>query len=482
MDFYCQMAMTMIPAPVCESEQGKPECSGCKAPTRRCTRCGCVRNLTDIMTGLCAECAGSNTSQPRETISADEKIEGTLEVLQRVVESSSQTTLQEGEMMESHRGRTPQTTLAPSRLLEDVDALFLAFIEHREEAASGGWQIRNPRDVMRVRFFLTPDEITTALTSLRERKLIEGNEPWTAVKLLGEFDRPNHEAYSARKNIRSGARTQIAGPHRPRRDSSAMPEMMESVPVVRPLVSPPAARQNLPDAARVFDFLVERSTLIAGERVMRGAVPLLQMRFRVSPVAIVAVLERLVQEGRLVQRDEWRTLVIPAAGTSQANAEPEAPRPPAPVEEKPPYPRASVPTHRDTPTQVRKDAPASSPTDQPSSSRIASDTRPSGTPRLDDIDQQIRELMLTCTDDLRALIGGSIVAAIEEIVPFPTQSKKARRSTAGEFERTVYERLRGYVAEISTIMRDSAVATVSRGLKVGHPKKTARKAVRRRSR
>ena len=52
----CQMARDRIAISLCETEQGGPECRGCRAPSRRCVGCNQKKEITDQRRWLCPDC------------------------------------------------------------------------------------------------------------------------------------------------------------------------------------------------------------------------------------------------------------------------------------------------------------------------------------------------------------------------------------------------------------------------------------------
>ncbi|TAL19604.1 sigma-70 family RNA polymerase sigma factor [Patescibacteria group bacterium] len=71
MEVFCQIAEGDVSEDFCSREQGKPECQGCVAPTRRCTACKKSGHLVEPRLGLCAVCQrakGNGTVEQRRSV------------------------------------------------------------------------------------------------------------------------------------------------------------------------------------------------------------------------------------------------------------------------------------------------------------------------------------------------------------------------------------------------------------------------------
>lgn len=132
---------------------------------------------------------------------------------------------------------------------------------------------------------------TAALESLQQDGLLTGRDGWRSVILTQEAQAP------------------AVRPAPP--PVTIVTEVVQPPPVSSPPVMPPihaGARGKTFD--ELYRRLIERSSVIGGERLVRGAVPLLQTEYRVAPTDVVKALERLVSSGHVRQCNGWGTIVL----------------------------------------------------------------------------------------------------------------------------------------------------------------------------
>lgn len=72
----------------------------------------------------------------------------------------------------------------------------------------------------------------------------------------------------------------------------------------------PSAVKLLGTYAEVYASLFERAQLIGHELIVRGAIPILQMRWRIGPDEAIMVLDDLMKAGYIIQRDGWRAIAL----------------------------------------------------------------------------------------------------------------------------------------------------------------------------
>lgn len=75
---------------------------------------------------------------------------------------------------------------------------------------------------------------------------------------------------------------------------------------------PKAEPEIKPDTTYIqaFEALVLRAKVVGGERIVRGAVPIIQLSSKIGPQDAIALLGRLEKDGHLARMDEWRTVVL----------------------------------------------------------------------------------------------------------------------------------------------------------------------------
>ncbi len=314
----CRMINDEVPIHICESEQGAYECEGCNAPTRRCTKCGKTRGIADAERGLCEFCAKEAGIAPRTAVFEGTPDKALSNVLERVryVASSSQA-------VESQILRNKQTETIPSApsITKDPAALFQTLMEHAEER-DGSWMIRAPAVILMRRFHLLRQEAADVLSALAKKQFLRGESPWDEVVLIKTED-----VEAIRQKLdHPRAQYKDDAPQRRRRVVPQVRAATSPTPSkqVKPVCKPDPANvtaqadllANLPSMrpiatyGEIYAHLVSRSNEVRGERLVGGAVPMLQIRFKLSAVQSTEALEWLVSQKHLQQKDGWRTIAL----------------------------------------------------------------------------------------------------------------------------------------------------------------------------
>lgn len=78
-------------------------------------------------------------------------------------------------------------------------------------------------------------------------------------------------------------------------------------PLARPRFLSPAITKTYSD---IYQFLILRSSKTGEERIVRGAVPLLQMEIKVGPNEAIRILQRLLDDGHIARRDDRWTIIL----------------------------------------------------------------------------------------------------------------------------------------------------------------------------
>ncbi|MFH1430204.1 MAG: hypothetical protein ABIG71_01610 [Candidatus Uhrbacteria bacterium] len=301
-DVYCHIAEEVITPTMCADEQDDTMCVGCAAATRRCTACGKTTEITDTHEGLCALCVTvlgrvlkRRQAPPPSMDAALDEILGTLRALStRSVDDGA-----------TH---TPSAAPPPPAVLRQPRALLSILAEHAQKRGDTTI-VQSPIMVLRSRAKLTIDEASQVLQKLEEL----GELTWSieAAQLLREEPRAASDEMQAQIAPAARKRHSISATQ----EKAKRPERSERQKRSAPPTSPPTSQTRSGTAqmktyADVYSMLSERAGSSNDERIVRGAVPMLQLALRIGPRDIVQILEELKQLGHIEQRDGWRTIVL----------------------------------------------------------------------------------------------------------------------------------------------------------------------------
>ncbi len=360
----CRMVNDEIPTYVCEQEQGVPECRGCTSPNRRCTKCGKTRGIVNAADGLCETCTRADGNPATRTV----VFEGTPDlaissVLDRVRDIADSDPLP----MKTPGSAPQQTVVLPSpKFANDPVALYPILMEHGNER-DGIWKVSSPIAILMKRFHLLRHEATRVLSALAEKKLLRGETPWNEVILIktdgieeirAKIDRPRADSTkgSSRGKPSAGPTAAATVPNLSRDTAQAKPLGGEVVNGIAELPS----MQPIATYGELHTYLVTRSHDVRGERLVGGAVPALQIRFKLSAAQALESLGWLLANGHVQQKDGWRTIVLLSSKVESS----EGPAKPQPTEGRNPHrggwSRSTTP-QRPSPAPTMASSPAPTP-------------------------------------------------------------------------------------------------------------------------
>lgn len=314
-EFYCQMAVCLITGDLCDSEQGARECRGCGASTRRCSRCGKKHKLVELDRGLCEACF--------------KKLQGKKEVLefQQPLGINEQVAPEELELMRSFQiadslksdtsvnsvshcvdSNRKKNRLRLPLILKSPEKLLTILKEHQREDKDGSFIVREPSKTLQIRAKLLPNEAEGALNLLVQQGLVIFNETTTVAKIVCRPDvqmpltkhqlkQPAMETAHATDDlvVISATSSSVAKDKKePKRVAS------RKLPSVRP-------SKNY---GEVYAELLKSAGIIGGQHILKGAIALLQLRYRLGPQDAIRILEWYENGGYITRRDGWRSVIL----------------------------------------------------------------------------------------------------------------------------------------------------------------------------
>lgn len=324
---HCKMVQTSISAELCSAEQGTSECAGCSASTRRCSVCSKLRGITDPVKGICSHCVEKSEKRHLKGDFSDKVSdhlsERPLDRVRRLGEL--QFVVDEGEAGQ----KSARSQAKPTLVSRGAESVYALLIEHRQQKG-GVWLVLAPLTVLKRRLHLTQEEALQILKQLVDLEMIKGDEHWEKGILLkceifGNQE-PDYTAYTRRRDLRSqtesiGVRTKASAnkvastaAKRTRTINPARSESDRALPVQSISSAEPVTvrRGSVPSHyyRDLYDYIVSRSSLFKDERLVGGAIPMLQIRFKLSAVQAKQALSWFEENGHLRQKDQWRTVVL----------------------------------------------------------------------------------------------------------------------------------------------------------------------------
>lgn len=313
----CVMAGDEIPADLCASEQGGALCVGCTAPTRRCTSCRRVAGIVDGRRGLCGNCMSKRQDSVKHRTTAhllEEASLAALDMIERMDAAPSESPV----LQSSSRRESP-----PAEIQPDLDRALNVLAEHGVLKPSGQY-VPNPERVLALRFGLLPNEANATIERLQQAGMIEpfASGVWRfIVDVREQIERRDRESvYTGRISSRDeiAFRKEHSFQQKRGHRRAAQP------PPQNPLSARGADSNGKQGMLNALEALKKAAQIVDGIPVVRGAVPLLTSRLRITTAGALAILERLEADERILQNDEWRsiTLAIKEEAASKPSVEP----------------------------------------------------------------------------------------------------------------------------------------------------------------
>lgn len=325
MNIGCQMVGAEIPRSLCESEQGSTSCSGCKAATRRCVECSKAVGIAFPLHGLCGVCAKkrgitsdrANSRLPGGSPAA--ALEGAVTAVRAIGVDADVVS-----SPKLYRQKAEEKLVAPS--LSNEHGRLVALLGEHAQKRGGSWVVKEPLRILLVRAKFLPDEGKQVLSDLVSAGYLVGAEPWSAAELKqapalaagdGEDapDGPGADAPKERAPYRTAAyrAPRVALPPKRSVMRQMVPEATapsEELAVQQPVSSPTVQLSGGRTFTEIYACLLGKAMVIRGERLVRGAVPMVATEYRTSPASVVTAFEHLLSAGHIAQRGGWGAIVL----------------------------------------------------------------------------------------------------------------------------------------------------------------------------
>ncbi|MBI2551875.1 sigma-70 family RNA polymerase sigma factor [Candidatus Uhrbacteria bacterium] len=241
-------------------------------------------------------------------------------------------------------------------VVASLDHLFGLLCEHVMLTPAGLRIVKAPLATLQVRGRLIYGEACAALGELQTRGLIEGVAPWVMIKIIPEVAIPEYRHGAGQMGKRDveeddeevedaadeGADGIVPSPQPPptglaersKGEGVCVPVVVAprvaGSPEAKPRGRPPASQsgiQHFPahkgpqkrragvildrlTYAEVYEVLTSRASAVSGERVVRGAAPILETWFKIWTQDATRVLEKLAEQGYITARDGFRVIVL----------------------------------------------------------------------------------------------------------------------------------------------------------------------------
>lgn len=221
--------------------------------------------------------------------------------------------------------KTTITRHQPLPLSVSLDNLFHLLCEHVLLTPVNRRVVKAPLATLQVRGCLIYGEALTALEQLQERGLIVCDSHWTEAEIIPKVAIPKFSAYSSRGPISSenvpddiSVKAQVDGASpspqaltpraltlRPRPAHQGRVE--RPVTIVRRRSGGVANRLTY---GKVWDALTARASVVAGERIIRGVIPLLKLSLKIGESDAIDVLKKFQERGYILPKDGWRVIAL----------------------------------------------------------------------------------------------------------------------------------------------------------------------------
>lgn len=306
---FCKIINDQMPIAVCQVEQGTSECNGCAAKSRRCMNCKGKKGIASPQRGLCESCLRAEERASKPLLEGEPE-QAVVKALDRVRAFGS---LGTGLPVATKQWKSKESgePRALSPFLQKPGILYRVLLEHAL-VRNKKTIVNEPARVLMHRFHLLRDEAVKAIEILCKEGYVQGEEPWKSILLLKpdeslSVDDGEGSGSEAMPKVRADVRVRppMPLPKSHLGQAEVLPKM--SVSVVKPLTQNPTPLYYYRD---LYEHLISRSNPLRGEQLVGGALPMLQIRFKLSATQARQAIEWLEANGHLQQKDQWRTIVL----------------------------------------------------------------------------------------------------------------------------------------------------------------------------
>ncbi len=296
-EVFCQLADAEIPVSVCSEEQGGAGCIGCRASSRRCVKCRVTAVIVDAKEGLCATCLERAKKKEPEVkpglpggsiVEALEDLTDELELIGTEGDVEALEAANANALAEDH---DPESVFHRPKIMRQDQMLLAILCEHiqmRDEKNT----VAAPIAILGARARLIPYEAEEVLRKLVAKgQIVQTDEAWSNIEILVDDIPKLFEAL----RVSSGGKHGRKGGPKLRILSTGAKSDVEAL---------------LPTIGEIYGMLFARHMMLDNEKVVSGAVPLLQLSFKTGAAIVIQFLEKLRDEGMIAQRDGWRSIIL----------------------------------------------------------------------------------------------------------------------------------------------------------------------------
>jgi hypothetical protein len=309
MSVHCHIAQCLIPKGVCLAEQGR-NCRGCKAPTRLCLSCRQLNTIVDAVEGLCKNCS-SDIFLHQDQVGLEELeacVTRSLAWMKKVHGLNGSSEIRPP-------AASPQVKEDVIRLNlqnEDLEYYAKLLLQHALPQEDGALLVLEPVRTLAARIF---DPEVKRSSHPSEFSVSQ------CVSIVNEIA----QAYGATIHA-NGDRSILVIPasYVLERDLNQKPEHSISAPK-KALIPPheevaqadslqgrkkPPVVKSKPSDTRIILLLAEEAVCVAEERIVRGAIPLIQTRLLVGARFARDAVERLEREGHILRKQGFACIAL----------------------------------------------------------------------------------------------------------------------------------------------------------------------------
>ena len=294
----CQIAEASIPVALCYQEQGTAACAGCMAVSRRCPECKRAGNMGEAKEGVCKDCLAklrSKAGDARPSLpggNVADALEETLDGLEDIAYGDT-SAISGGDESHPDAVRDLDTdALKKSRRAQDAGFLLAHLGPFIVERPDGSRLVTAAHAVLMEQARLMPDETSRAIELLVSRGLVERRGESDLIILTREI--PQLASQSSAAGFTGGA---------PKLTPLRLTGRVDD-----------AKGRQIPTIEEIYAALEGRHRVVGEERLVTGAVPILQLELHVGAPVAIRMLERLQEETLVKPKDGWRTLVLLGEG------------------------------------------------------------------------------------------------------------------------------------------------------------------------
>ena len=187
------------------------------------------------------------------------------------------------------------------------------FLKSKAISVNGESLVPGVVPTLQMQFNLRTPEVITALKKLEAHGFLGQKDEWRTIILLRDDAIEEVEEEQPTEKEQGEQEKQEQEPPKVTPAPVTPPTPAPSKPVASPSAKRPTVlskKRKGPTYAEMFAFLIQKSAQVEKERRTGGALPQLQIRFKLSATEATRTMEWFVANGHIKQRDGWRTVTL----------------------------------------------------------------------------------------------------------------------------------------------------------------------------